>query len=163
VNKITVLIVALASALFSGLLLGRTDKSAVSAESIASRDSGTNEEAIEMQIVSKEHEELDSLKTGNLKLFDSLLADDAVFVDSQGPAGKAQVVKNVAEFKLLEYSMEDVSFVSISTKSGLITYKMKEKGISHGKEFAALVYISAVWTERGRKWVCVFSQETAAK
>jgi hypothetical protein len=106
---------------------------------------------------------LDSLKAGNLELFGKLLADDAVFVDAQGPASKAQVVKNVAEFKLLEYSMEDVRFVPVSAESGLIAYKVTEKGVSHGREFTAQVYISAVWTKHGGKWICLFSQETAAK
>jgi hypothetical protein len=73
------------------------------------------------------------------------------------------VVKNVAEFRLLEYSMEDVRFVPVSAESGLISYKVNEKGISHGREFTALVYISAVWTKHGGKWICLFSQETTAK
>jgi hypothetical protein len=120
-------------------------------------------DSLQQQIVSKECEELDSLKAGNLELFGNLLADDAVFVDAQGPASKAQVVKNVAEFRLLEYSMEDVRFVPVSAESGLITYKATEKGVSHGREFATQVYISAVWTRHGGKWICLFSQETAAK
>jgi len=118
---------------------------------------------MEQQIVSKEREGLDALKTGNLELFGNLTADDAVLVDAHGPASKAQVLKNVAEFRLLEYSMEDVRFLPIAPKFGLITYKISEKGVSHGKEFAAQAYVSSVWTERGSAWVCVFSQETAAK
>lgn len=119
--------------------------------------------SLQQEIVSKEREELDSLKAGNLELFGNLLRDDAVFVDVQGPASKADVLKNVAEFKLLEYSMEDVRFVPVSAESGLITYKVIEKGTSHGREFLAQVYISAVWTKHGGKWMCLFSQETAAK
>jgi len=38
-----------------------------------------------------------------------------------------------------------------------------EKGVSHGKEFAAQVYVSSIWAKRGSQWVCLFSQETAAK
>ena len=157
------LIVIVATAISGAVLLGWSEPSVAPPKTLEVHDSITNEGAIEQQIVSKEREELDSLKNGDLKLFANLLADDAVFVDAQGPASKAQVVKNVAEFKLLEYSMEGVRFVPISTSSGLITYRTNEKGISHGREFAAQVYISAVWTERGKGWVCVFSQETAAK
>jgi hypothetical protein len=120
-------------------------------------------DSMEQRIVSKEREELDSLKAGNLEVFANLLADDAVFVDAEGPASKEEIVKNVAGFRLLEYSMEGVRFVPISAKSGLITYKVTEKGVSHGKEFTARVYISAVWTKHGGKWICLFSQETTAK
>jgi len=118
---------------------------------------------MEQQIVSKEREGLDALKAGNLEVFGSLTADDAVLIDAHGPATKKQVLKNVAGFKLVDYSMDNVNFLAISTKSGLITYRISEKGSSHGKDFAAQAYVSSVWTKRKGRWVCVFSQETAAK
>jgi len=114
-------------------------------------------------IVSKEREELECLKTGNLKHFAALLADDAIFVDDQGAASKSEIVEHTAEFRLTEYTIDDVKFVPLSTTSGLISYKVIEKGNSHGKEFTAQVYVSALWANRGGKMVCVFSQETAAK
>jgi len=130
---------------------------------LVAADASHSMDAIQQQIVSKEREELDSLKTGDLERFANLLADDALFVDAHGPASKAEVMKNVAGFRLLDYSMENVRFVPFSADSGLITYTVTEKGISHGKEFAAHVYVSAVWAKRAGRWVCLFSQETAAK
>jgi hypothetical protein len=154
----TVLVVFILAA----LLLARPGLLA-SAERTGTSSSKSRGESIQQQIVVKEHEELDSLKTGDAQLFSALLADDALFVDAQGPATKAEVVKHVAEFRLVEYFMEDVTFVSLSNDSGLIAYKITEKGVSHGEQFSARVYISAVWTMRQGKWVCVFSQETAAR
>lgn len=113
--------------------------------------------------MAKERQELDDLKTGSYDDFASLLADDAVFVDSQGPVGKADAVSHTREFRLSDYSMEDVRFVPISAKSGLIVYKTSETGTSHGKAFSAKVHVSAIWAERGDKSVCLFSQETAAR
>jgi len=118
--------------------------------------------SLEQQIVAKEREGLEALKSGNLELFGNLTSEDAVFVDSQGPATKAQVMKNVQNFRLVDFSMQDVKFVSISPASGLISYKATEKGTSHGREFTAVVYVSSVWTLREGKWLCQFSQETAA-
>ena len=118
--------------------------------------------SLEQQIVAKEREGLEALKSGNLELFGNLTSEDAVFVDSQGPATKAQVMKNVQNFRLVDFSMQDVKFVSISPASGLISYKATEKGTSHGREFTAVVYVSLVWTLREGKWLCQFSQETAA-
>ncbi len=115
------------------------------------------------QIVAKEREGLEALKSGDLKTFGDLTADDAVFVDAAGPTGKAQVLKNVEGFKLADYTMDDVKFVPISPKSGLISYTTNERGISHGHEFAIQVYVSSVWAKRRNKWLCVFSQETAAR
>ena len=118
---------------------------------------------MQQRIVAKESEELDALKNGDLNAFASLLADEAVFLNAHGPSTKAEVVKHIAEFKLLEYSMEDVNFVPVSKNSGLIAYKLTEKVASHGREFTDQVYVSALWTEREGKWVCLFSQETAVK
>lgn len=118
---------------------------------------------LQTKILAKERQGLDCLKTGNLAEFAALTADDAVFVDAHGPADKAQVLKNTSEFRLDDYTIEDVRFAPLSSKSGLIAYKLTEAGTSHGKQFKAKVYVSSIWAERKRKWLCVFSQETAAR
>src|ERR1700722_7857855 len=64
--------------------------------------------------------EVDALKIGDVPAFASTLPDDAVFVDSHGAAGKDEVVKNVAGFRLTDYTMSDVRFVALSPESGLI-------------------------------------------
>lgn len=135
----------------SALLLGQPNPSAAATQSL------------EQQIVVKEREGLDALKTGGLALFANLTADDAIFVDDHGPAGKTQVVQNTSQFRLTDYTMENVKFVAISATSGLISYEMTEKGISHDKEFSAHVFVSSLWADRAGKWTCLFSQETAAK
>ena len=124
------------------------------------RVSSSTEESMLEQIVAKEREELDALKSGRLEVFANLLADEAVFLNAHGPSPKAEVVKHVAAFKLLEYSMEDVQFVPVAGKTGLIIYKLTQKGSSGGREFVSTVFVSALWTERQGKWQCLFSQET---
>jgi hypothetical protein len=121
------------------------------------------QDALQTKILAKERQGLDSLKTGNLAEFAALTADDAVFVDAHGPADKAQVVKNTSEFRLDDYTIEDVKSVPLSSKSGLISYKLTESGTSHGKQFKAKVYVSSIWVERKGKWICLFSQETQAR
>ena len=106
---------------------------------------------------------MDALGSGNLELFGKLTAEEAVMVDAQGAATKAQVLKNVGEFKLTDYSMDDLKFVPVSETTGLISYKITEKGVSHGHEFMAKAYVSSLWTKRGTQWVCLFSQETGTK
>jgi uncharacterized protein (TIGR02246 family) len=115
------------------------------------------------EIVAQERAGLEALRTGDLKAFADSTADDAVFVDAAGPAGKEQVMKNVAGFQLREYTMTDVRFVVLSSDSGLIVYRAAEAGTSHGKEFAAKVLVSSLWVKRSGKWQCVFSQETATR
>jgi hypothetical protein len=154
--------IMLAIALCSGPLLAQPFDSTRAAAKTSANTSQPDVNSLEQQIVAKEREGLEALKSGNLELFGNLTSEDAVFVDSQGPATKAQVMKNVQNFRLVDFSMQDVKFVFISPTSGLISYKATEKGTSHGREFTAVVYVSSVWTLREGKWVCQFSQETAA-
>jgi ketosteroid isomerase-like protein len=118
---------------------------------------------LQQQIVAKEREELDALKSGDIAAVANLIADEAVFLNARGPSPKADVVKHVADFKLLDYTIEDVRFVPVGPKTGLIVYKLTQKGSSNGREFAGKANISALWTEREGKWVCLFSQETPTK
>jgi hypothetical protein len=162
-----------AAMMVMAMVLARPKSFAGAAESVASRGASLSRGevssrepdagAMEQQVVAKEREGLEALKTGKLEVFGNLTAEDAVFVDAAGPASKAQVMSNVAGFQLTEYAMDDIKFVAISEKAGLISYTITEKGVSHGHEFAAHVYVSSVWAERGGKWVCLFSQETAAR
>jgi hypothetical protein len=119
--------------------------------------------SLQDQIVAKEREGLDALKMGDLDIFGKLTADEAVMVDAQGPATKTQVLQNVKEFKLTDYSIDDVKFVPVSATTGLISYKITEKGVSHGHEFMAKAYVSSLWTKRAGAWLCLFSQETGTK
>ena len=122
-----------------------------------------NENSLRNEVIEQEKQELDCLKSGNMKLFASLIADDAVFVNPRGAAGKAQVVENTSQVLLEEYAMEEVHFVRVSSESGLISYKLTERGSAHGQPFSGQVYASALWAKRDGKWVCLFSQETIAK
>jgi hypothetical protein len=157
------LIVVVALVIPSALMLGQPKAPLAAVQSPNAQNSGPSEGSLEQQIVSKEREGLEALKVGDIERFGNLTADEAVMVDAHGPASKAQVLQNVAGFKLTDYSMEDVRFVPISANAGLISYKIIEKGVSHGREFAAQAYVSSIWSERENKWVCLFSQETAVK
>jgi len=145
------MLLALAAAISAGFVLARPGRSVSAGPSLQD------------QIVSKEREGLDALKAGNVDRFAELTAEDAVFVDAHGPASKAQVMKNVAGFRLTDYAIESVNFLPLTSSSGLIAYKITESGDSHGRQFTATVYVSSIWAKRAGQWVCLFSQETAAR
>ena len=147
-------VIPIAAVAFSGML--RT-------QPFVSGAQGNPKPELEQRIISLERQELDSIKSGNINAFSDLLADDAVFLNSRGFGDKALVVKNTAAFKLEDYSMDDIKVVPLSDNSGLIAYKLTEKGNAHGNEISGTVYASALWAERSGKWVCLFSQETPAK
>jgi len=115
------------------------------------------------EILANERRGLDALRVGDLATFGGSTADDAVFIDAHGVANKADVMRNVAQFRLSDYTIEDVQLVPLSPDSGLIAYTLTEQGTSHGRQFRAKAYISALWARRAGTWYCLFSQETGAK
>lgn len=115
------------------------------------------------QIVAKEREELEALKSADYQKFADLIADDAIFLNPGGPGSKAQVVENSSRFKLLDFSMDEIHFVPLTDKSGIVIYKLTQKARVGEREFTSVVHASAIWVERNGKWVSVFSQETPAR
>ena len=153
-------LIAIAAVSLCAVLTSGASRASFAGPRLAALDS--NAEAMKQQILAKEREGLDALKAGNVARFGELTADEAILVDSSGPASKAQVLKNVAGFQLMDYSIDNVQFLPLSPDTGLIQYKIDEKGVSHGHEFAAKAYVSSIWTERDHQWLCLFSQESAA-
>lgn len=121
------------------------------------------DDAMQQQALAKEKQELDCLKTGNYQEFAGLIADDAVFMAGRGSAGKAEVVANTHNVRLTDYSMSNIRFVRVSDSAELVLYQLDESGTIRGQAFAEKVNVSALWAKRDGKWVCLFSQETAAR
>jgi len=107
------------------------------------------------EVLGNERQELDCLKTCDYDQFASFPAANAVCVDRH--------VNNTRNVRLSDYTMEEVKFIPLSATSGMIVYKLTERGISHGKDFSAKVNVSALWINHKGKWVCIFSQETGAR
>jgi ketosteroid isomerase-like protein len=148
------------SAIQSSAIQSAVNQSAVNQSSV---NQSATDDPMQEKVVAAEKAGLDALKAGDLARFGELTADDALFVDTHGPASKAQVLNNVVGFRLTDYSMGDVAFKRLAADSGMITYKISETGNSHGRDFTVQVYVTSIWVQRGGKWVCLFSQETAAK
>ena len=112
------------------------------------------------QLTAQERKRWDARKAGSTAAFADLIAEDAVFVDSRGPEGKAAVVQHASDSKVKDYFMDNVKLVTYTATSGLITYKMTEKTIAgKNKEVASDFFVSVFWVQRDGKWLCVFSQE----
>jgi ketosteroid isomerase-like protein len=113
------------------------------------------------QITAQERKRWDARKAGSTAAFADLIAEDAVFVDSRGPEGKAAIVQRASDTKLKDYFMDNAKLVTFTATSGLITYKMTEKTIvGKNKEASNDFFVSAFWVQRDGKWLCVFSQES---
>jgi hypothetical protein len=134
-----------------------------SAIQVIAGNTGNQANDLQRQVIGKEREELECLKSGDTARFAELIADDAVFLNSHGSGTKAEVVQHVSDARLLEFSMEDIHFVRLSATSGLVAYKLTQKLDVHGKEISTRVFASAIWSKRDGRWLTLFSQETPAK
>ena len=85
------------------LFAGRSGLVAFAAGQATSGGASTMQE----RVVAKEREGLEALKTGDIAHFGELTAEDAIFVDPHGIASKAEVMKNVAGFRLTDFTIED--------------------------------------------------------
>lgn len=129
---------------------------------LAAAFSAAAQDILHREVLAKERDELDSLKAGDYSHFAALLAEDTLFVDASGAASKDVVVSNTKEFRLQDYSIHNPQFVIVSNDSAILTYEITETGVSHGHSFSTGIYVSALWAKRDGKWLCLFSQETAA-
>jgi len=94
-KKTSVLLIAVTTVL-GAVLAGQHKNLVFAARSGESRsESQAVAGSLQQQIVAKESEGLDALKSGNVEIFANLTAEDAVFVDAAGLATKADVMKNV--------------------------------------------------------------------
>jgi hypothetical protein len=121
------LLIAAAMFVCGALVPGRPYTTAM-AQPFELRDPGATDNSMAPQIVAKERDATEALKADNLGEFGKLMAEEALFVDARGPATKAEVLNNLSGFTLSEYTAEQVRFLPLTPKSGLITYKMRKKG-----------------------------------
>ena len=149
---------AVAGVVISALPAGRNILATPSQKAAAS-----SVQSLQNEVIARERQELEALKNGKVQEFADLMAENAIFVDSHGTAGKAEVMGLINDLKLVDYSMADIKFVPVSPDSGVIAYKLTQKGREHGKDFADTVYASALWVKRSGKWVCLFTQESPAQ
>ena len=118
---------------------------------------------MQVQIEAQERAGLNDLKTGDLEDFRKLMAEDGVFVDAQARSTREQVMAAVGGFRLTDFSMTQVKFLRVGAETGLISYEFNDHGVTHGRPFTTHSYVSSLWTRRGGRWVCLFSQSSTVE
>jgi hypothetical protein len=98
------------------------------------------------------------LKKKDIDGFASMLADDALEVESDGVYNKAGTVKGVQSANLAGIAVSDFKTQKLGTDSQLVTY-VTTTGTG---DKAMRSYDSTIWANRGGKWLAVFHQATEA-
>jgi hypothetical protein len=103
---------------------------------------------------------LDNLAKHNASAFFALIAPGAWSVDEMGGMTMDEFKKNWAQLKVESVTPSDMKVVPVDATSGIVTYKLDQKGSFNGEPFQPTVYASTVWVNRSGKWVAVFHQES---
>lgn len=117
--------------------------------------------SIETQIIALEKQAWEEWKRGNKKFVESYLADDAVFVYSEGLINKSQVVEAVGSCKFNGYSLADFKVINLSNTSALVTYIANQDIVCDGKPAPKAVRSTSVYVKNKGKWLSTFYTETA--
>jgi uncharacterized protein (TIGR02246 family) len=116
---------------------------------------------LEDTLIAREKEVWEAIKTKDLKRFASFLAEDQVYVSSDGVRSKAETVKNLADSTVPEIKLDDWKVTLIDRDAAIVTYRATATPPACGPETAAPVARNTtVWAKRGGKWLAVFHQDT---
>jgi ketosteroid isomerase-like protein len=118
--------------------------------------------AIEKTLTANEQKINDAIIKGDAATFKSMVAEDAVGIDDQGPSTVADMAKMLkpGNAKVTESKLDAIKVIWVDTNTAVLTYTWTGKGTFMGQPVHSPTYASTVYTKRGTRWVAVFHQET---
>ena len=115
--------------------------------------------ASDSDLIAKEKEVYDDIKKKDSTAFGALLADDFMYVTSDGVHDKAATVKEIGMNDLTDIALTDFKVIRIDKDAAVVIYNSDSKGTSQGKPMASKSRESSVWVNHGGKWVAIFHQD----
>ncbi|HKR01787.1 MAG TPA: nuclear transport factor 2 family protein [Pyrinomonadaceae bacterium] len=115
-------------------------------------------------ITAQEKQIWEEIKQNDADGFAAMLADDFVYVSSDGVYDKAGTVAGIKGLAVTDVSLSDWRTAMIGDDAAVVTYTVSMKGTSGGQPIPATpVRAGSVWVNRGGKWLGVFHQETESE
>jgi hypothetical protein len=112
-------------------------------------------------LIAREKEVWELIKKKDVQGFSAYLADDQLYVSTDGVQTKAETGKGIAEGSLSELALDEWKVLMINKDTALVTYKATAKGMVNGQDSSGVSRESTVWARRGGKWLAVFHQTSA--
>jgi hypothetical protein len=120
--------------------------------------------ALEEKIVALEKEGWEAIKKKDWNALGGLMTDDFVEVSDMGIRGKSEALEDLkANLIIREYAMENVKLVQLGKDAALLAYQLVQKGSYKGQDLPSKMNCSAMYVQRGAKWLNASFQETMAK
>ena len=131
------------------------------AKSPTPRKAANQNESIKNEIIALEKQAWESWKNKDIDFFKTLLAEDAISVNSGGVFDKPQILEFYASCEVKSYSLDDFKFRMLDKNSALITFKAKQNANCDGEKNPSNVRVSSVYVKRNGKWQNMLYMETA--
>ncbi len=130
------------------------------ANTATSTTPATNAPALNSEITDKEKQIWDAIKKKDAAGFAAMLADDFIYISSDGVYDKAATVNGIKQMEVTDLTLSDWKTVTLDKDAAVVTYTVTMKGTSGGRPIPATpVLASSAWVNRGGKWVGVYHQD----
>jgi len=111
--------------------------------------------------IARERQVMDAIKRKDWDAFAAFLADDQLYVSTDGVQDKAATLAGVRKLDVTEYTLADPRVVQIDGDLVVVTYTTTAKGTYDGKPVpAGSQRESTAWVNRGGRWLAVYHQDT---
>ncbi|MBA3805896.1 MAG: nuclear transport factor 2 family protein [Acidobacteria bacterium] len=121
--------------------------------------SATGDNKLEAMLIAREKEVWGLIKKKDAVGFAAYLAEDQLYVNSQGVHSKAESVKGIGAEGPSDLTLDDWKVIMIDKDAAIVTYRATPKAEACGPEPVA-ERNTTVWVKRGGKWLAVFHQDT---
>lgn len=116
---------------------------------------------VESDIVENEKRLWDAIKSKNAEAFAAMLADELVYVTSDGLYDKSQTVEAVKKLNLTESSISEAEVLKVDDDAAVVYYTLRSKGTLDGQPLPEKPeYNSTTWVKRGGKWLAIHHQDS---
>ncbi len=120
----------------------------------------TTTPALNSEIADKEKAIWEAIKKKDAAGFAAMLADDFIYISSDGVYDKAATVNGIKKLEVTDLTLSDWKTVTLDKDAAVVTYKVIMKGTNGGRPIPATpVLASSAWVNRDGKWVGVYHQD----
>lgn len=114
----------------------------------------------ESDIIENEKRLWEAIKSKNSEAFAAMLAEEQMYVTSDGIHDKSQTVEAIKKLNLTESSLSDFKVVRVDKDAAIVIYTVNSKGTFDGQPLQEKPeYNSTAWVKRGDKWLAVYHQD----
>lgn len=118
----------------------------------------------EAEVIAKEKQAWDAVKTRDFEGFRQIMASDGIYVSHHGILDPAGTIDETKELQLTALSFSDWKVLPLDKDAVLVTYTASINGRIKGQPLvSSRVRSSTAWVNREGKWLAIYHQDSEAK